>query len=107
MMADNDFPTVTANGGNAIGFLREYLRGSQDYQQARTDIPTEAISFDYNKEQGGPLVARTIRYSPPNAILKTPHLDSPYMDQLIERGFKPLTPTRPTGPKGPQLPSFL
>jgi hypothetical protein len=44
-----------------------------------------------------PLVGdpRSIRYSPPNAILKTPHLDSPYMDQLIERRFQPLTPPGP------------
>lgn len=55
---------------------------------------------------GVPLVGdpRSIRYSPPNAILKTPHLDSPYMDPLIERRFQPLTPP---GPKGPQLPGFV
>ena len=47
---------------------------------------------------------RTIQYSPANAILKAPHIDSPYMDQLIERGFKPL---QPPGPRGPQLPGFV
>jgi len=103
-MMDNDFPTAMANGGDSVGFLREYLKGFQSYQQAGTDIPEQSFRTDYGQEQGGPLVARTIRYSPPNAILKTPHLDSPYMDQLIERGFKPL---KAPGPKGPQLPGFL
>ena len=103
-MGDNDFPTVMANGGNGVGFLRKYLRGFQSYQQAGTDIPEESFRTDYGQEQGGPLIGRTIRYSPPNAIIKAPHLDSPYMDQLIERKFKPL---KPPGPKEPQLPSFV
>ena len=103
-MVDNDFPTAMANGGDGVGFLREYLRGFENYQQEGTDIPERDIRTDYAQEQGGPLVARTIRYSPPNAILKTPHLDSPYIDQLLERGFKPL---KPPVPKSPQLPYFL
>ena len=101
---DNDFPVAMANGGDGLGFLREYLKGFQSYQQEGTDIPEQNIRTDYEQEQGGPLIARTVRYSPPNAILKTPHLDSPYMDQLIERGFKPL---KAPGPKGPQLPGFV
>ena len=49
---------------------------------------------------------RTIRYSPPNAILKSPDFDSPYMDQLLQRGFRPLSaPQAP--PAGPQLPGFV
>jgi len=84
---NNTVPTRKANAGDGISFLRDYLRGT-----------------DYDQEEDDSLVARTIRYSPPNAILKTPHLDSPYMDQLIERGFRPL---KPPGPKGPQLPYFL
>ncbi len=104
MMVDNDFPTAMANGGDGVGFLREYLRGFENYQQEGTDIPERGIRTDYAQEQEGPLVARTIRYSPPNAIIKAPHLDSPYMEQLIERGFKPL---KPPGPRGPQLPSFI
>ena len=53
-----------------------------------------------------PLVGdpRSIRYSPSNAILKAPHIDSPYMDQLIQRGFKPLSAPQP---RGPQLPGFV
>ena len=46
---------------------------------------------------------RTIQYSPANAILKAPHIDSPYMDQLIQRGFRPLS--APIA--GPQLPGFV
>ena len=46
---------------------------------------------------------RTIQYSPANALLKAPHIDSPYMDQLIQRGFRPLS--APIA--GPQLPGFV
>ena len=38
--------------------------------------------------------------APANVIWKAPHLDSPYIDKQIERGWQPLTPP---GPKGPQL----
>jgi len=104
---DNDFPMKLGGDKNTIGFLQQYVSGMQDYSQAGEDIPDLGIREEYAQEQGGPLVARTIRYTPPNAILKTPHLDSPYIEQLIERGFKPLMPPKPSGPKGPQLPSFL
>ena len=46
---------------------------------------------------------RTIQYSPPNAILKSPHIDSPHMDQLFQRGFRPLSAPL----AGPQLPGFI
>ena len=107
MMMDNDFPMKLGGDKNTIGFLQQYVSGMQDYSQAGEDIPDLGIREEYAQEQGGPLVARTIRYTPPNAILKTPHLDSPYIEQLIERGFKTLMPPKPSGPKGPQLPSFL
>lgn len=103
-MIDNDFPAQFGGKNNAIGFLQQYASGMQDYSQAGENIPDFGVKEEYAQEQGGPLISRTIRYSPPNAILKTPALDSPYMDQLIERKFKPLTPP---GPKGPQLPSFV
>lgn len=104
MMLDNDFPMQLGNGGNSVGFLQQYIRGFNDYQQAGENIPAQHFQTQYGQEQGGPLISRTIKYSPPNAIIKAPHLDSPYMDQLIERGYKPLNPP---APKGPQLPSFL
>lgn len=104
MMMDTDFPAVMANGGDGVGFLRDYLRGFQSYKQEGTNIPDQSFRTDYGQEQGGRLIGRTIRYTPPNAIIKTPHLDSPYMDQLLERKFQPL---KPPGPKGPQLPSFV
>ena len=97
MMMDNDFP-------NALGFLQSYRKGLSQYEQEGQGIPDFSVQNQYAQELGGPLISRTIQYSPPNAILKTPHIDSPYMDQLIQRGFKPL---KPPGPKGPQLPSFL
>jgi hypothetical protein len=99
--------TLEDRNNKAIGHLREYVNGMQNYEQSGTDIPDFNVRTDYAQKQGGPLVSRTIRYSPPNAILKTPHIDSPHMEQLYERGFKPLMPPRPTGPRGPQLPSFL
>jgi len=97
MMMDNDFP-------NALGFLQSYRKGLSQYEQEGQGIPDFSVQNQYAQELGGPLISRTIQYSPPNAILKTPHIDSPYMDQLIQRGFKPL---KPPGPRGPQLPSFL
>ena len=107
MMMDNDFPMKLGGDKNTIGFLQQYVSGMQDYSQAGEDIPDLGIREEYAQEQGGPLVARTIRYTPPNAIIKAPHIDSPYMEQLYERGFKPLTPPKPSGHKGPQLPGFI
>lgn len=93
-------PVKKADG---LGYLQEYVAGMNQYQQAGTDVPDFGVRSDYAQEQGGPLVSRTIRYSPPNAIIKAPALDSPYMDQLIDRGFEPLPAPRP---RGPQLPVF-
>jgi hypothetical protein len=45
------------------------------------------------------------QYAPQNAILKVPHLDSPYIDEQIRRGFVPMTP--PVRRSGPQLPGFV
>lgn len=100
MMMDNDFP-------NALGFLQSYSKGLSQYQQQGESIPDFAVQNQYAQELGGPLISRTIRYSPPNAIIKAPHIDSPYMEQLYERGFKPLMPPKPAGPRGPQLPGFV
>lgn len=46
------------------------------------------------------------KFAPPGAIIKAPHLDSPYMDEQIRRGFVPMTPPMP-GPTGPELPGFV
>ena len=43
--------------------------------------------------------------APRGAIIKAPHLDSPYMDEQIRRGFVPMTP--PVLRPGPQLPGFV
>jgi hypothetical protein len=45
-------------------------------------------------------------YAPQGAIIKTPHLDSPYIDEQIRRGFVPMTPP-PIRGAGPQLPGFV
>tara|TARA_R100000005_G_C4875663_1_gene129875 strand:- start:215 stop:637 length:423 start_codon:yes stop_codon:yes gene_type:complete len=42
------------------------------------------------------------KFAPSGAIIKAPHLDSPYMDEQIRRGFVPMTPP-PSRPPGPQL----
>ena len=48
---------------------------------------------------------RYIRSSPPGGIInKAPHIDSPYIDKAIERGWQPM-PAPP--PRGPQLPGFV
>jgi hypothetical protein len=38
-------------------------------------------------------------FAPSGAILKTPHLDSPYMDEQIRRNFVPMPAPRPRGPQ--------
>lgn len=61
-----------------------------------------------NPRSGVAEMPRYIRgkYAPPGAIIKAPHLDSPYMDEQIRRRFVPMTPPMP-GPTGPQLPGFV
>lgn len=41
-------------------------------------------------------------FAPSGAIIKAPHIDSPYIDEQIRRGFVPMTPP-PARPPGPQL----
>ena len=57
-----------------------------------------------NPRSGVAEMPRYIRgkYAPSGAIIKAPHLDSPYMDEQIRRGFVPMTPP-PARPPGPQL----
>jgi len=93
-----------------LGRYKDMLLTSSEPNWEFDDDPEEMspalqLENEYAKQFGGPLISRTIRYSPPNAILKTPHLDSPYMDQLIKRGFKPLK--APTPIKSIQLPYFV
>ena len=45
-------------------------------------------------------------FAPSGAIIRAPHLDSPYMDEQIRRGFVPMTPPV-RRPAGPQLPGFV
>jgi len=60
-----------------------------------------------NPRSGVAEMPRYIRgsYAPRGAIIKAPHLDSPYMDEQIRRGFVPMTP--PVRRPGPQLPGFV
>jgi len=73
-MGDNDFPTVMANGGNGVRFLRKYLRGFQSYQQAGTDIPEESFRTDYGQEQGGPIFGETVIAGSPSFDLTVPDI---------------------------------
>lgn len=65
-----------------------------------------AVSVLDNYEIAG--APRYIRgnFAPSGAIIKAPHLDSPYIDEQIRRGFVPMTPPV-RRPGGPQLPGFV
>jgi len=111
-MGDNDFPPVMANGGQ---FLSGYMKRKGLYEEQGTDIPGGSMRYVVEQQLGGPLtgeveIAGQIRSlpgaTPANAIIKAPHIDSPYMDKLLERGFKrPNLPAKPQS--GPQLPGFV
>ena len=45
-------------------------------------------------------------YAPRGAIIKAPHIDSPYIDEQLRRGWVPMTPSPARG-GGPQLPGFV
>ena len=90
-MGDNDFPTVMANGGRNVGFLREYLRGMSDYSQAGTDIPDFRLQEKYAQEQGGPLVGEQLISMDPSFTVFPPDIDSPGETAAIE-AFKQRNP---------------
>ena len=77
-----------AAGNLAMGIVSNYMQP--------TPAPTELAEMP-----------RYIRgnYAPPGAIIKAPHLDSPYMDEQLRRGLVPMTP--PVRSLGPQLPGFV
>lgn len=86
---DNDFPAALGNGGNSIGFLQQYLRGFNDYQQAGTDIPSRRIQNQYGQESGGPLINQTlISRDPSFKINEPPDIDSPTVDRWIEESTR-------------------
>lgn len=49
---DNDFPTVMANGGE---FLSGYMKRKGFYEEAGSDIPGGAISYETEQSLGGPM----------------------------------------------------
>lgn len=73
-------------------------------------VPTNPKQMPYYPEQdnsGVELLADMPRYirgnfAPSGAIIKAPHIDSPYIDEQIRRGFVPMTPP-PARLPGPQL----
>ena len=64
------------------------------YDPERDDTGVELLA-------GAPRYIRG-KFAPSGAIIKSPHLDSPYMDEQIRRGFRPMAPP-PARPSGPQL----
>ena len=118
-MGDNDFPAVMANGDFLQGFMKK--RGMISEQE--TGQPAQSLAYNSQQMLGGPevtkvtategpLLAEMPRYvrgnfAPPGTIIKAPHLDSPFMDERIRRGFVPITPSLPRGGAGPQLPGFV
>jgi len=78
-MGDNDFP--------AVGFLREYVEGMEDYSQAGSDIPSLRLQDQYAQESGGPLVSQQLISSTPSfEINQKPSIDPDiYLPDLTRR----------------------
>ncbi len=78
MMIDNAFPVQLGDGGNAIGFLQQYVKGKQGYSQQSTDprIPTYGIQEGYAQELGGPLFQETLISGSPSFDLSVPDIPS-------------------------------
>lgn len=100
MMLDNDFPVQLGNGGNSVGFLQQYIRGFNDYQQAGENIPAQHYQTQYGQEQGGPFVSNTLISKSPSFDLIGPDIDSPVVDKWIQQskiqpGYKPAGPSLP------------
>ena len=118
-MGDNDFPAVMANGAFLQGFMKK--RGMISEQETGNlhkrwlTIHSKCLvgpEVTEGKSTEGPLLAEMPRYvrgnfASPGTIIKAPHLDSPFMDERIRRGFVPITPSLPRGGAGPQLPGFV
>ena len=62
----------------------------------------EALGFLKGAIAGMPRYIRGVP-APSGVINKAPHIDSPYIDEQIRRGWKPIQLTAP----GPQLPGFV
>jgi len=78
-MVDNDFP--------AVGFLREYVEGMENYSQAGTKIPSLRLQDQYAQESGGPLVGQQLISSTPSfEINERPSIDPDiYLPGLTRR----------------------
>jgi len=78
-MGDNDFP--------AVGFLREYVEGMEDYSQAGTKIPSLRFQDQYAQKSGGPLVGQQLISSTPSfEINERPSIDPDiYLPGLTRR----------------------
>jgi hypothetical protein len=75
------------------GFLKQYVRGYNDYSQAGTDIPSGRIQNNYAQESGGPLQGQTLISSDPSFQIY-PDIDDPIVDKWVygRPDYKPAPP---------------
>ena len=74
-MVDNDFP--------AVGFLKTYVEGMQDYQQAGPSIRDLRLQNRYAQESGGPLMQQMIAGVPDFDSRKIPFGESVYRKPVL------------------------
>jgi hypothetical protein len=112
-MGDNDFPAMMTNP--AIGFLRSYLQGYQDYSQAGTNIPEMRLQEKYGQEQGGPFVSEQLISGSPSFDLRYPKMPGIGTKLQSIEGIPNATPElirkfvdrKTKNPGGQELPGFL
>jgi len=109
----------------AGGYMGLFAQGLPFGEQGPAQGPNSPIRFyedfgqymPYGPAGGGlpptpmPDLAQMPRFirggsAPRGVIMKAPHIDSPFMDERIKRGFVPMTPPPARG-GGPQLPGFV
>lgn len=112
MMLDNDFPMQLGNGGNSVGFLQQYIRGFNDYQQAGENIPAQHYQTQYGQEQGGPLISETLISGSPSFDLTYPKIPGRNVegipnanDPVMREKLRQRLLKNPEG--GQELPGFL
>ena len=84
--------------GGGIGFLQDYIKGSQSYKQVSTDpdIPNYGVAEDYEQKRGGPLVRKTLIAG------------SPFSDfDLTDEDIPSLGPVTPASMRRRQLEMFI
>ena len=91
-----------AAGNLAMAAFNNYL---QPLERTLLYTPEDDVYSEMQDLAGMPRRLYGNYPAPRGAIIKAPHIDSPYMDEQIRRGFVPMTP--PVRRPGPQLPGFV